>query len=450
MLIRDAEIDAWQPGGSGGRRVDVRCRDGHIDAIAPGLLPEAGEPVLDARGGALLPGLHDHHLHLFALAATSLSVACGPPAVCDRDALQAALASAPGSGWIRGTGYHESVAGPLDRRLLDALCPARPLRVQHDSGRTWYLNSPALAALGLPARGDGELFRDDARLRRHVPSLDGLDGALQAAAGRLAACGVTGVTDASPSNDAAVASRLAALALPVRVHLLGGETLAGGALKILLDDCALPDVDALRARMLAAHAAGRPVAVHCVSRTELVFALAVLGEAGVLRGDRLEHASVTDDAGLELVAAAGVTVVTQPNLVAERGHRYLDAVDPADHPYLYRVRGFAAAGAPVAAGTDAPYGAADPWLAMRAAVARTTTDGRMLGAGEAVSPEQALRLFLGTPADPGGPPRRIAAGEPADLCLLRLPWRFARRRLLAGDVAATITGGRLRYRGTPT
>ena len=32
-------------------------------------------------------------------------------------------------------GYHESVAGPLDRDRLDALVPGRPVRVQHRSGR---------------------------------------------------------------------------------------------------------------------------------------------------------------------------------------------------------------------------------------------------------------------------------------------------------------------------
>ena len=33
--------------------------------------------------------------------------------------------------WLRGTGYHESVAGELDRHALDRWVPARPVRVQH-------------------------------------------------------------------------------------------------------------------------------------------------------------------------------------------------------------------------------------------------------------------------------------------------------------------------------
>lgn len=436
MLIRGAEV--------GAHLLDVRCRDGLIVEMAPLLTAAIDESVVDAGGGALLPGLHDHHMHLFALAAAGLSVACGPPAVVDRTGLQAALATAPGDGWVRGVGYHESVAGELDRRALDALCAHRPVRIQHDSGRVWYLNSLAVSALGLPADAEGELFREDARLRG-LPTLPDIDAALHDSAARLAACGVTGITDASPTNDDAVGARLAALRLPLHVHLLGGDALATGALKILLDDYALPDIDVLRARIVAAHARARPVAVHCVTRTELVFAVSVLCEAGVLAGDRIEHASVTDDDSLELIRRAGLTVITQPNLVAERGDRYLADVDAAEVPFLYRCGSLIAAGVPVAAGTDAPYGNADPWLAMRAAVSRRTARGQLLGAAEAVTAERALALFTGTPDNPGGPPRRVAVGARADLCLLRVPWRVARERLLAADVTATFLAGRRTY-----
>ncbi|MET0702611.1 MAG: amidohydrolase, partial [Mycobacterium sp.] len=35
-----------------------------IRAVAPCLAPQAGEEVLDARGALLIPGLHDHHVHV--------------------------------------------------------------------------------------------------------------------------------------------------------------------------------------------------------------------------------------------------------------------------------------------------------------------------------------------------------------------------------------------------
>src|SRR5262249_51223630 len=64
-LVRGAEVE--------GERVDVRIAGDRIAAIAPALTRRGDEAVLDAHGGALLPGLHDHHLHLFALAAALAS-----------------------------------------------------------------------------------------------------------------------------------------------------------------------------------------------------------------------------------------------------------------------------------------------------------------------------------------------------------------------------------------
>ena len=58
LLIVDAEV-----GGVSG--VAVRCRGGRITAVGRSLAT-GEESVLDARGGALIPGLHDHHIHLFA------------------------------------------------------------------------------------------------------------------------------------------------------------------------------------------------------------------------------------------------------------------------------------------------------------------------------------------------------------------------------------------------
>ena len=61
----------FRPPRSTARLVDVRCADGRVTDVALG--PSA-DVTVDADGGALLPGLHDHHLHLFALAAARTSV----------------------------------------------------------------------------------------------------------------------------------------------------------------------------------------------------------------------------------------------------------------------------------------------------------------------------------------------------------------------------------------
>src|SRR5262249_60460726 len=85
--------------------------------------------------------------------------------------------------WLRGVGYHESVAGPLDRGLLDRLVPERPLRIQHRSGAEWSLNSAGLRRLDLataPAGVErdttgeptGRLRRVGDWLRDHLPPED--------------------------------------------------------------------------------------------------------------------------------------------------------------------------------------------------------------------------------------------------------------------------------------
>ena len=428
LLIRGAELDAV-----GG--MDVRCRDGRVVEIGQGLSPAAGEDTIEANGGALLPGLHDHHLHLYALAAARQSVDCGPPQVTHLEALRGALRGAPGDGWIRGVGYHESVAGMLDRRQLDALVDDRPVRIQHRSGKMWFINSAAASLLDLDD-SDGQLYRQDDWLRDRIePPLD-LD--LQDTSRLLASHGVTGFTDTTSSNDESTAQRFAALGLLQRVVLMGNEQLERGALKIILDDYALPDIDEFRERIVNAHFRDRPVAIHCITRTELVFAASVLIEAGTIRGDRIEHAAETDDAAMALVARTGVTVVTQPLLIFERGDQYLVDVDPAEHEHLYRCRGFIDAGVPLGGSTDAPYGQPDPWASMRAAVTRKTASGRVIGAAEALTPEQALALFTSRPDDPGGPPRQIAVGETADLCLLERSWARARRSLGQDPAHATV------------
>jgi predicted amidohydrolase YtcJ len=461
LLIRRAEVE--------GQRRDVRIAGSRIEALAACLAPRPGEPVVDAEGGALLPGLHDHHVHLLALAAALASVPCGPPAVRDRTALAGALRAAAGD-FPRGVGYHESVAGALDRRALDALAPERPVRVQHRSGALWMLNSRAIERLGLDrgadapgierdaaGRATGRLFRLDGWLRERLgppipPDL--------APVGRLLArAGVTGVTDATADTDARALAWLEAAvasgALPQQLAVMGGAALpppaqpgvARAQVKLVLDETALPGFEALRAAIADAHGRERGVAIHCVGRAELVLAARALLEAGPRADDRLEHASVAPPELVALVARTGATVVTQPHFLSERGDDYLREVDGRDLPWLYRARGWLDAGVRLAGGSDAPFGAADPWRAIRAAVSRRTAAGATLGEEERLAPERALGLFLGPLADPGGAPRRVAAGAPADLCLLDRPWGRAREELSSACVRWTCRAGQPVHEG---
>ena len=471
MLIRAAEL--------GGRRCDLRLAGGAIAELAPRLERRAAEPWLDARGGALLPGLHDHHLHLLALAAARRSLRCGPPQLRSAAELARALADAaqaaarersPARVWLRGVGYHESVAGPLGRRELDAWVASQPLRIQHRSGALWMLNSAAIGALGLDAgrdapgverdargRASGRLYRCDEALRSWLPEPEPPD--LREVGLLLARCGVVGATDATPHNGAAelalFARALAAGELPQRLVVMGrrdlplpgaaAPRLARGAVKLVLREDALPELAALAAEIEGAHAQARAVAIHCVTRAELVLAAAALELAGSRAGDRIEHAAIAPPDAVALLARLRIGVVTQPHFVRERGDAYLEEVEPRDRCWLYRARGLVDAGVALGGGTDAPYGEPDPWAAMRAAVARRSESGRALGLDEALSPERALALFTTAPEDPGGAPRRVVAGAPADLCLLARPWREAREDLRAEQVRAAFCAGELAW-----
>ncbi|MCJ8156030.1 amidohydrolase family protein [Sphingomonas sp. LaA6.9] len=456
MLIRNAEI--WQHG-----RADVRIAAGNIAAIGE-LQAVEGEDVIDARGGALLPGLHDHHLHLAALAVARASVRCGPPEVNDAAALTYAL-SLPGENWLRGIGYHESVAGMLDAATLDRLAPDRPVRIQHRSGRMWFFNSIALAQLlerappppGLEREGSrwtGRLFDEDRWLR---DTLAGAPPTFAEISAELAAMGVTGLTDMSPGNDVNMAAHFAGEqvsgALRQCVVLAGSLALADarfdaalwlGPAKLHLHEAALPDLEETVSFMRAAHAQARSVAIHCTTETELVFALAALESAGSIAGDRIEHAGVAPDHLVAEIARMGLHVVSQPHFIAERGDQYLRDVDARDQPFLYRLAAFQRAGIVLAAGSDAPFGSCDPWAAMRAAVSRRTTSGAVIGSDEALPPEGALALFLADPLRLERE-RRIETGAPADLCLLDRPWSEARTRLQSGDVRLTLVGGSIAH-----
>lgn len=460
LLIADAGL-------LDGSRADVRVADGKVVAVGP-LVSEPGERVIRADGNLLIPGLHDHHLHVLAAAAARQSARCGPPGVRSADDLAAVL-SQPGEGWFRATGFDEGAVGEIDRRWLDAAVPQRPVRLQHRSGRLWVLNSAGLdlllAGREAPPNLDvasGRLFDGDAWLRE---TLGGEVPDLARFGADLAAMGLTGLTDMGPANGPDEAQLLSVL--PQRVVVGGeaglwsadgplriGERAAAGPFKVHLHEAAFPDFERLAGEVAAAHALGRGAAFHCVTEAELAFALGVLAAAGHHAADRIEHASVTTDALLAAIVEAGVNVCVQPGFVHARGDAYRRDIPAQDWPDLYRLRAFAEAGVPLAGGSDAPYVPVNPWLGMASAVQRRTRDGNRLGTGEALTPREALALYLADPLD-FRRAREVAAGEPADLVLLSAPWPEVAARLAGVDpeqageglVRLTLVAGRAVHDG---
>lgn len=111
----------------------------------------------------IVPGLIDPHIHV-VLGGLLYAQPFAPPwpmASVDgmtegyptqeqfRARLREIVEAAPHVGSpVVAYGYHNLVQGPLDRGVLDAIAPDRPLVVWHYSGHDFYLNSAALRAIG--------------------------------------------------------------------------------------------------------------------------------------------------------------------------------------------------------------------------------------------------------------------------------------------------------------
>jgi imidazolonepropionase-like amidohydrolase len=161
VLIRRAEVE--------GQVRDVRIAEGRIEAIAEQITPRAGEAAIDAEGGGVLPGLHDHHAHLLALAAALGSVACGPPAVLDGSALASVLRAAAGISCAASATTSRSQARSTGPPRCVAARPAGSN--QHRAERSWMLNSPAIDRLGLDRGADAPGVRARRQQPRRRPPL---------------------------------------------------------------------------------------------------------------------------------------------------------------------------------------------------------------------------------------------------------------------------------------
>ncbi|MCK7626052.1 amidohydrolase [Streptomyces sp. RS10V-4] len=151
---------------------------GERDDVAPLIGP--GTRVIDLRGGTLLPGINDSHLHgcAFGMASPPLSLDVGHPAVSSLADVAAAVRQAVGRAadgqWITGHGWDtgylaECVTDPARqpaRHDLDAVSPDHPVVLYSFSGHATWVNSKALELIGIDrhtaAPPGGAIVTDDA------------------------------------------------------------------------------------------------------------------------------------------------------------------------------------------------------------------------------------------------------------------------------------------------
>lgn len=196
--------------------------------------------VVDAHGGAVLPGINDSHLHFTGAAMAAfgyldIGVQAAPEWGAVVDLLERA---APGAdGWVRARGWDDVLIGPATGQILNVR-PGTPVVAYDSTGHQLAANGEALrragltAATGDPAGGvigrdrRGELtglFQDAAMelLNRALPAVPRavLRDAMLAMQRRLHAQGITSFTE--PGLGPAAAGLLDGSGSVEAIRLLG-------------------------------------------------------------------------------------------------------------------------------------------------------------------------------------------------------------------------------------
>jgi predicted amidohydrolase YtcJ len=116
-------------------------------------LRRAQTTVIDAQGGAVLPGFNDAHAHLVSGGLSLDQVSLDDAKTLDaiKDTIRVWSEAHPERQWITGRGwYYQPFNGVMPtRQLLDSLVPDRPAYLIAYDGHTGWANSAALKAAGI-------------------------------------------------------------------------------------------------------------------------------------------------------------------------------------------------------------------------------------------------------------------------------------------------------------
>ncbi|MGN6405579.1 amidohydrolase [Sinomonas sp.] len=227
----------------------VAVRAGRVMAVGSAEVGTAIGPattVIDAGGGAVLPGINDAHLHFTATSMAAFGYVSVDAAVAPSWAQVAAILerAEPGDdGWIRARGWDDVLIGPAQDQLLEVR-PGVPVIAFDATGHQLAANRAALERAGLnrgieaPAGGvvgrksGGEptgVFQDGAMelLNRALPPIPQrtLREAMLAMQRRLHAQGITSLTE--PGLGPASAGLLDGSGSVAALKLLGDLAEAG-------------------------------------------------------------------------------------------------------------------------------------------------------------------------------------------------------------------------------
>ncbi len=241
LAVRDGRIRKAEAVGIGEGRVLVAGTAAEVTSASPGAR-RISEP-----GSAIVPGLHDFHLHLVGMARARREVQLdglgGSQVVL---AHEAAASGTPPGAWVRGRGWSEAAMQPaMLAALRDRLRDVPVLVYSHDAHSAWA-SPDALQRAGLgsatadPPGGRVErnaagvpsgVLRESATdlVESAAESLVGpaLDSALDEVAADLAASGITGCTDAGDTSPDGGTGEFAALGDRASLLLAARDRLDG-------------------------------------------------------------------------------------------------------------------------------------------------------------------------------------------------------------------------------
>ncbi|HEU4891521.1 MAG TPA: amidohydrolase [Vicinamibacterales bacterium] len=172
LIVRNASVYTADRRGTVAEAVAIRgnqiLRVGSNRDIARLQRPQT--IVVDARGGAVLPGFNDAHIDLIGgglrLAMADLTGAASSAEVLDR--IRAWSTANPGTGWVVASGWSpdQFKNGLPTRQLLDSVIKDRPALVYaaDEGDRLVWVNSRALRLAGItrktPDPADGAIIRE--------------------------------------------------------------------------------------------------------------------------------------------------------------------------------------------------------------------------------------------------------------------------------------------------
>ncbi|MCC7032791.1 MAG: amidohydrolase [Acidobacteria bacterium] len=198
-------------------------------------LARAQTTVIDAKGGSVLPGFNDAHVHLIGGGLSLDQVSLAEAATLDavKETIRAWADANPAREWIRGRGWlYAPFPGSLPtRQLLDQLVPDRPAYLVSYDGHTGWANSAALEIAGITRATENPVNGAIVKDARGEPT-----GVL-----KEAAMGLMSQVLPVPTREEQLAAARAAI---VEAHRVGVTSVqvAGGS----VDD--LDILDALRER----------------------------------------------------------------------------------------------------------------------------------------------------------------------------------------------------------